>query len=109
MRDIPERFFELHKDGRSASEIAAILGVSPRTIQRYRAATQLAAKPHAPRPASDRERVKALLDDGCSFAEAARTVGVEPTTAKRWFPDIPRWTKSQAGTYARLQERFRAA
>lgn len=98
-----DRFLELEASGASSAEIAGILGVSTRTVTRWR---HDAGCSHAPaadvRDMSVRERARRLLDDGASFADAAATVGVARSTLRRWFPDVPAWTRSQTGQWSVL-------
>jgi transposase-like protein len=96
-----DRFTELNNRGYSAERIAADLGVSARSVQRWRAQTGSRIKPApAQLPHEAHRRVRALLDDGASMEEAARTVGISSRTIRRWFPDARPWTRSQVGEYA---------
>lgn len=97
---IPERFFELDDEGKSAVQIGLELGVTKRTVQRWRRATgRSQGESPAQHPDSDRELAARLLDDGCPILEVARTVGVTSHTIRRWFPDARPWTHSEAGLY----------
>jgi transposase len=98
-----ERFAELNNRGYSAERIAADLGVSARSVQRWRARTDTRIKPApAQRPPEAHERVLELLQDGASMEEAARSVGISSHTVRRWFPDARPWTRSQVGEYAAM-------
>lgn len=97
---IPDRFFELDDMDWSAREIAQELRVSPRTVQRWRRASgRSRGDAPVPFPVEAREFVAALVADGCSLCEAARTVGTAKKTVYRWFPDAPRWSRSEAGGF----------
>ena len=94
------RFVELEAAGWSAARIAAELGVSSRTVQRWRAAAELSHQSWPEHAPADRERAARLLADGCSVQEVARSVGAAWPTIVRWLPDAPRWSKSEAGQFA---------
>lgn len=101
--DIMNRFLALDDTGHSAEQIAKQLGVTPRTIARWRRATGRLHRPATiKRPQSTREQARRLIDDGCSFAEVARTVGVDPVTIRKWFPDAHAWSKREAGLYRQM-------
>lgn len=90
--------------GWSAAEIAQALGVTPRTVVRWRTLT---GRRHGstiePLPAVLRDRARALIEDGCSRSEVARTLGVTRTTVTRWFPEYPGWSQSEGGKFARMK------
>lgn len=101
--EMRERFVELDTDDRSARQIAAILGVSQQTIHRWRVALGRRRAPATvPYSPEVRERALRLIEDGCSISEAARTVGAARPVVAGWFPDAPRYTKSQAGEASAL-------
>ena len=104
-------FVELEHSGMSYRQIAQQLGVSGRTVTRWRRRIgRPVGVPAVPRPQSDRDFAWRLLEDGCSIAETARTVGVKATTILRWFPDAPRYTHQQAGqlsVLARMEKQIR--
>lgn len=101
--DTMNTFLVLDDAGHSAEQIAERLGVTPRTVTRWRRATGRLHRPATvKRPESTREQARRLVDDGCSFAEAARTVGVDPVTIRKWFPDAPAWSKREAGLYRQM-------
>lgn len=96
-----EELLALHHAGKTANEIAQALGVTTRTVERYRA--RLGVSVPSPRSAwrvspEWKARVEALLEDGTSLAEAARTVGCNDVTMRRHFPGRG-WTKEQAGEF----------
>lgn len=82
--------------GMSAAEIAVLLGVTDRTVQRDRAATGLSRPPAPPLTDAELARARALIDDGCSHTEVARTLGVHQTTVSSHFPGRG-WTYAEAG------------
>ena len=98
------RFIQLDEAGHSSPYIADKLGVTTRTVQRWRHQTGRSKAGRAtPHPPAAREQARRILADGASRAEAARTIGVTARTIHRWFPDVPGWTKKQAGEYAELR------
>lgn len=107
-RGIHERFYGLDADGRSAREIGMILGVSQRTVVRWRRVTGRLKRP-APRPASQEQLALALqlLQDGASRSDVARTVGLCPTTLHRHFPEY-RWTAEECVDYMRMVRQLAA-
>ncbi|MGI6878797.1 helix-turn-helix domain-containing protein [Microbacterium sp. gxy059] len=86
--------------GRSASQIAEELGVSVRSVQRWRARVKVARPAVVRRPDDARARARELVEDGASFNEAARTLGISPTTIRRWFPDLPAWPNDEVTEFA---------
>jgi transposase-like protein len=102
-----DRFIELDDIGWSASRIAEEIGVSYRTVQRWRSASgRLKATPAPRHPMSDRERALAMIRDGAPFREAGKAVGVTEQTLHRWFPEERAWSKSQAGQYGQMSRRL---
>lgn len=82
----------LTNDGRSAREIAAILDVTTRTVNRDRSALGI-AQPRAPFITDEtKARIKRLAEDGCSAREIARTVGCTETSAAKHGGA---WTREQ--------------
>lgn len=94
------RFIELDQAGHSATQIATQLGVTTRTITRWRNTTGR-SKTGAPtvHPETDRQHAARLIEDGCSFAETAATIGVTPSTIRRWFPNATAWTRQETGLW----------
>ena len=91
----------LTRQGLSARQIAARLGVSMRTVARYRTSAGV-AKPKPPLITEEQwATVQRLLDDGCSAEEAARTIGVTATPLRRRYPDVA-WDKFQVSEHALL-------
>lgn len=82
-----ERVVELTRQGHSASQIAAFLHVSKRSVQRIRTEMGVAQPQHGPAMTEDELRTAAeLINDGCSYSEVARTLGRNPHTIRRHFP-----------------------
>ena len=100
-------FIRLDRSGLSARQIAERMHVTSRTVVRWRTQAGLSHRPAKIRtPDVLRERARQIIEDGGSFQEAADTIGVRQQTVRGWFPDIPAWTKSQAGAYAVMVRRL---
>lgn len=96
-----DRLAQLHREGRSAREIATILGCTERSVSRWRTVTGHNVRPAStPYPPSVRERAARLIEDGCSLEETGRTLGIWPATIARWFPDAPRMTHAERAEWA---------
>lgn len=80
------RVVALTQQGFTATEIAAVEGLTMRTV--YRIRQELGASRERFAPLSDDELRTAaqLLDDGCSCSEVARTLGRNQTTISKHFP-----------------------
>lgn len=100
--------FALHlqQSGRSAAQMAAALGVTKRTVERWRQRNHLSQPWHGvvAVPAEVLERARLLLEDGASCAEAARSVGVDWKTLRRHFPDM-KWSTAESISFASLIRR----
>ena len=82
-----ERVIARTLQGASASEVAAIEGITRRSVERIRSELGVSLRP-SPEPMTECEldTAAALLDDGCSYAEVARTLGRTPRAIRRHFP-----------------------
>lgn len=101
------RFIELDTIGWGAKNIAAELGVTQRTITRWRASAGRLRRPaQTTHTNAERQQALNLIRGGAPFTEAAATIGVTNATIRRWFPDEPAWTKSQSGEYAVMVRRL---
>lgn len=99
-KNTPEKFEDflgMDREGMSASVIAARLGVSERTVGRWRALAGR-SRPVEPSPVSVRERAREMLEDGASRADVAETLGVNSKTVWSWFPQYA-WTAAQRSEY----------
>lgn len=101
-----ERVRDMTRAGFSAANIAAVLNVSERTVQRDRVAAGC-AMPFAgiPKSADQIDYARQLLADGCSVHEAARTVGCSPQILYRRFPGAS-WTRQQCAEHVGIVQRF---
>lgn len=102
------RIEQLTREGYSASEIAAFLGVTKRTVVRIRRKLGI-TKPPAGLPLSAEElRIAAeMLADGCSYTETARTLGRGVHTMIRRFPGYG-WDRQQSAAYSVAVRRLNA-
>ena len=103
------RVKQLFESGMTIQEVAADLGVCTRTIERDRAALGLAqARGESSRvSAAEVERMRAMAADGVSESEIARTLGRGYRSVRRHCPGAA-WTHSQAGSWGRVLDRFKA-
>ena len=103
------RFLELDRTAARTADIAAELGVSVKTIQRWRHKAGV-ARPKAPiHPPTDREVAAALIAEGCHLAEVARSVGATSKTIKQWFPGVKGLPRDDAIQIGLLVRKARAA
>lgn len=95
------RVAELTRQGRSASDVAAILGITERTVQRDRAAKGIAQPASRPLTATQLDRARQLLADGAPYKEVARTIGSDTTTLAKHFPGQG-WTRQQVSEWTAM-------
>jgi len=101
------RVKSLTDQGMTASEIAALLKVSTRTVVRYRQMTGCSHPVGRHMTADEVVKAGELLDDGCSYEEVARTLGVSSWAVAARYPGRA-WTRSQVSALGNLHRRFRA-
>ena len=96
--DRREQVTAMTRQGMTADQIGAALGIAPRNVVRHRVAAGIA------QPASVRvtdaqwQTAERMLDDGCPLAEIARTIGADSKTIATHFPGRG-WTKQQVGEW----------
>ena len=96
--DRREQVTAMTRQGMTADQIGAALGIAPRNVVRHRVAAGIA------QPASVRvtdaqwQTAERMLQDGCSLAEIARTIGADSKTIATHFPGRG-WTKQQVGEW----------
>ena len=96
-----DRVTQLTRQGHTAKHIANLLGVTPRTVTRDRAARGI-TQPTPPRVTQDEfDRAHAMLDDGASYEEVARTLRRSHTAFRRRLPGYT-LTKKEAAHRAAL-------
>ena len=96
-----DRVTQLTRQGHTAKHIANLLGVTPRSVTRDRAARGI-TQPKAP-PVTETEfaRAHAMLEDGASYEEVARTLRRSHTAFRHRFPGYA-LTPAEAAQRARL-------
>lgn len=100
---IGEEVRRLTVGGFSAEQIAAALGVSSRTVVRYRRAQGVAGGPPSTRRMGDADRAQllALFDQGLSREEVHRTTGWSRAALAHHFPDR-RWERVECARHGAL-------
>ena len=68
--------------GLNATEIAKLLGIAPRTCQRYMKTAGIVKE--AARPQTNREKAAALVAAGFSYTETARRLKISRSTVYNW-------------------------
>jgi DNA-binding CsgD family transcriptional regulator len=97
-----ERIAQLTREGRPASEIAAIVGMTKRSVTRVRHELGIAQGGAAEAlTEAERQIVETMLDDGCSYNEIARTIGRGTSTIARHWPGRG-WPPGEGGRVAML-------
>jgi IS30 family transposase len=81
-----DRVTDLTRQGHTAKHIANLLGVTPRTVTRDRAARGITQPQPTRVTESEFARAKEMLDDGASYEEVARTLRRSHTAFRRRFP-----------------------
>lgn len=90
---------ELHALNYTAPEIAARVGITPRSVLRAKVAAGI-SRPQVPRFCEAEYRAaKKMLDDGASYHEVGRTLGRSHSTIARHLPGYT-WDKYQASAAA---------
>ena len=81
-----DRVTQLTRQGHTAKHIAALLGITPRTVTRDRAARGI-TQPTPSRVTEDEfARAYTMLEDGASYEEVARTLRRSHTAFRHRFP-----------------------
>lgn len=79
-----DKVVRLTLEGRSAFDIAAIVGCSTRSVQRIRFKTGISRPPAPLMTPEEVAMAERMLDDGVSLGEIARTLGHRGGVYKRW-------------------------
>jgi DNA-binding CsgD family transcriptional regulator len=89
-------------EGRTAREIAEALGVTTRTVLRYKQDFGLTrfSRPPVVMPEGWEDRAVVLFAEGYSQSAVAEITGVHVGTVARHFPGKG-WSRSESGRYAR--------
>jgi transposase-like protein len=80
-------------------EAAKRLGVSLRTVQRYRTRYGLTQPPSAPADPCWHEKARKLVAEGASITAIAQACGVQWDTVKRHYPEA-KWTPEQISEHS---------
>ena len=100
------RVVELTRAGRSASDIAWILGIGERTVTRYRRRAGITRGVCRERTSEDLLlAAKEMLVDGVNYREVGRTLGVNRSTIAKHFPGYA-WTREQVVEHRKLMQQF---
>lgn len=107
MRARAERVAALTRAGHSAADIAFILGMSRRTVERTRARLGIRLGGQCKPRISDQVLAVAeqMLIDGASVKETARSLGVSYSSIHKWLPGYA-WTPTQIGQHAVMVQRM---
>jgi DNA-binding CsgD family transcriptional regulator len=81
-----DRVTQLTRQGHTAKHIANLLGVTPRTVTRDRAARGITQPQPTRVTETEFARAKAMLEDGASYEEVARTLHRSHTAFRHRFP-----------------------
>lgn len=104
-----EKIVQLTREGWTAPKIAKELGISQRTVQRWRRAGGVAVvdDPRTRWRATPewKEAAAKLIDEGYPMQDVAALTGVSTKTVKRHFPHSP-WTQQQALDHGRLMRQL---
>lgn len=85
----------------TAAEIAARLGITPRTVTRARRAAGIAQQKPPPMSDDEKRAAQRLLDDGASYHDVANTLGRAADTIKRNLPGYT-WDRGRCAEAAAL-------
>lgn len=85
----------LTRAGHTAKEIALIVGVTPRSVERIRGRCGVALPPATPMTEDEIRAAAAMLDDGASYGEVSRTIGRSVMAIRKHLPGRSQW---QAGS-----------
>jgi DNA invertase Pin-like site-specific DNA recombinase len=103
-----DRVAQSSREGMTGEDIAARLGVTRRSVQRYRVRAGVSGPAPIPLTPQQIARAAQLLDDGCSICETARTIGCSEGTIARRFPGRG-WTKEQVRAHISEVRRLKHA
>ncbi len=92
---IRERAYQYHVKGLTCAEIAKLLDLSPRTVERYSLAEKWRERAN-PQPLA--ERAKALQKQGFSYAQIARTLAVGKSTVYGYLRSAKQRTGNPVGS-----------
>ena len=89
----------LTKQGYSATEISARLGITKRSVVRNRAAAGITKPPANLLTEAELTLARQLLEDGASYGEVGRTLGRSQSAVANRLPGYT-WDRAQSSAYA---------
>jgi hypothetical protein len=100
---VRNQFLQLDESGMDAPSIAKELGVTKRTVVRWRGQTDRLKstkgnRPYGILPDEMVKTIRDMADDGCSKNEIVRSLGVHANTVTKYAPDAA-WTIEQSNEY----------
>ncbi|TXH58301.1 MAG: hypothetical protein E6Q97_02545 [Desulfurellales bacterium] len=108
VQDRREKVVELTARGWTAKQISENLGLTERTVQRYRKSAGI-SEPPLPRVSDAQfDAALRLLEDGAPYSEAAATVGCSAHALRRRFPGQG-WTKLEVARFSAFMRRMKRA
>lgn len=84
-----DKIAELSRSGYSVNQIAKSLGLTERSVSRYRAAAGLSRPAHKKLSDEQMRTAAMLYADECPLTEIARTVGCNVSTIQKKFAGVP--------------------
>lgn len=100
-----ERIADMTARGVPTKEIAEILGIHERTVQRNREHGGVKHKPERRFTPEEIEWVEIMLADGCSYTEIGRTLGRHSKVIRNRWPGFG-WTCDQGIEYRSMLKRL---
>lgn len=104
-RETRSRVVELTNDGKTAKDIAEILGITERSVTRHRSRAGIARAVKPPLTQSELDAARQLLCDGASYKDVARTIGCSSTRLAHHLPGYA-WTYQEIGRHSRMMAAF---
>lgn len=104
-RETRSRVVDLTNDGKTAKDIAEILGITERSVTRHRSKAGIARVVKPPLTEGELAAARELLSGGASYEEAARTIGRDGNRLAHHLPGYA-WTPQQVGHHSRLMAAF---
>ena len=95
----------LTKQGYSATEISARLGITKRSVVRNRAAAGITKPPANLLTEAELTLARQLLEDGASYGEVGRTLGRSQSAVANRLPGYG-WTRDMSSAYAVMCKRL---
>lgn len=97
-----EKLVRMAERGATITQMAEALGVTERSVSRYKLAFGLTQcqTGYRPLPEGWKDQAEALFNEGYSQMAVAELVGVSAGTVARHFPGRG-WNRSEIGSYAR--------